>query len=257
MRIYYLVSSVNPWIPPFIDRVLMECRHEVVGVGRAAFAPRQSKLKWYRNQFSFWGVRGSCRYLLWVTRQKLWGMLLGASTSKSTDLVNVCRFHNVATEIVRDPNDAKFVDSIRARDVDVLISFQPWIFHAPLLAAPRKMCLNIHTGILPGYRGVRPVFRMMSDGLDELGITIHTMAEKIDTGRILQTAKWSNRPGSTLIENNRIAYQVAAKAVISLLDRLEHVSLETAEQIPPDSRYFGHPTRAEVKNARRGGLRLR
>jgi methionyl-tRNA formyltransferase len=69
-----------------------------------------------------------------------------------------CRALEVPFRTVQDVNDPEFVDFIRAQGIDVIVSFQQRIFRKPLLDAPHIACLNVHTGLLPGYRGSNQSF---------------------------------------------------------------------------------------------------
>jgi methionyl-tRNA formyltransferase len=54
-----------------------------------------------------------------------------------------------------------------------------------ILTAPRLGCLNVHTSLLPRWRGAAPIQRALLAGDAETGITIMQMDEGLDTGPIL------------------------------------------------------------------------
>ena len=56
---------------------------------------------------------------------------------------------------------------------------------APILAAPRLGCLNVHASLLPRWRGAAPIQRAILAGDAETGITIMQMDEGLDTGPML------------------------------------------------------------------------
>lgn len=256
MRLYFLVSGVNPGIPGFLADFLKHSKDEVVSVGCVPLATGQRPYKWFLRQLAFWGARGVAAYGWRVLKQKGKGLLTGVATAKGVDIAHVCAHYNLHNEHVSDPNDCAFVESLIARQVDVLVSFQPWILRPSTLAAARQVSINVHTGILPGYRGLRPVFRMMSDGLSELGVSVHTMTDQIDLGRVLHVERWPNRPGSTVLENNRKAYKAASAAVIVALQRIRSGDVKAAGFVPSDSPYWKNPTRTELRAAYQKGVRL-
>src|SRR5947209_472011 len=59
------------------------------------------------------------------------------------------------------------------------------ILPAPVLAAPRLGCLNVHASLLPRWRGAAPVERAILAGDRETGVTIMQMEAGLDTGPIL------------------------------------------------------------------------
>ena len=54
-----------------------------------------------------------------------------------------------------------------------------------ILAVPDKGCINVHSSILPKYRGAAPINWVILDGLKETGVTIMYMAKELDAGDII------------------------------------------------------------------------
>lgn len=54
-----------------------------------------------------------------------------------------------------------------------------------ILDLPRLGCLNVHTSLLPKYRGASPIQSAILDGETETGVTIMKMDVGLDTGDIL------------------------------------------------------------------------
>ncbi|WP_019545895.1 methionyl-tRNA formyltransferase [Streptomyces sulphureus] len=61
----------------------------------------------------------------------------------------------------------------------------PWRLPPALLAVPTLGTLNIHTSLLPRYRGPIPVHWAIRNGDRETGVTVHWMDETFDTGPVL------------------------------------------------------------------------
>ncbi|MBS0628055.1 MAG: methionyl-tRNA formyltransferase, partial [Verrucomicrobia bacterium] len=60
------------------------------------------------------------------------------------------------------------------------------IIKTNLLSIPLKGCVNIHTSLLPEYRGAAPIQRCIMDGKKASGVTFMEMALKMDAGDILK-----------------------------------------------------------------------
>ncbi|BCJ54234.1 hypothetical protein Asp14428_57090 [Actinoplanes sp. NBRC 14428] len=69
-------------------------------------------------------------------------------------------------------------------DLMVVYGFN-WKLPASVLGVPRYGVVNIHTSLLPRYRGPAPVLWAIRNGDPEIGVTIHRMDERFDTGPIL------------------------------------------------------------------------
>jgi len=69
-------------------------------------------------------------------------------------------------------------------DLLVVYGFN-WKLSASVLGTPRFGVVNVHTSLLPGYRGPAPVLWAIRNGDREIGVTVHRMDERFDTGPIL------------------------------------------------------------------------
>jgi methionyl-tRNA formyltransferase len=58
------------------------------------------------------------------------------------------------------------------------------ILPAPILAAPRFGCLNVHASLLPRWRGAAPIQRAILAGDRKTGVTIMQMEKGLDTGPV-------------------------------------------------------------------------
>jgi len=92
--------------------------------------------------------------------------------------------------MVRTParvrRDAAEHDAFAALSLDaaVVVAYG-LILPAPMLAAPRRGCLNIHASLLPRWRGAAPIQAAILAGDRESGVTIMRMDEGLDTGPML------------------------------------------------------------------------
>ncbi len=82
--------------------------------------------------------------------------------------------------------DDQFIGQLRALKPDLLVVVAyGQILPQALLDAPPHGCLNVHTSLLPKYRGAAPIQRAIADGNPETGVTIMKMDAGLDTGPIL------------------------------------------------------------------------
>ncbi len=67
----------------------------------------------------------------------------------------------------------------------IVVAAYGQILSQPLLDLPRLGCLNVHTSLLPKYRGAAPIQWALLEGEAETGVTIMKMDAGLDTGPIL------------------------------------------------------------------------
>lgn len=73
-------------------------------------------------------------------------------------------------------------------DLFVVVAFGQ-IFPVKLLEMPRLGCVNVHTSLLPKYRGAAPIERCLMEGEAETGVSVMYMVKALDAGDVLATKK--------------------------------------------------------------------
>ncbi len=82
--------------------------------------------------------------------------------------------------------EENFITELRALRPDVIaVAAFGQILPQTILDLPRHGCLNVHTSLLPKYRGASPIQAAILNGDIETGVTIMRMDAGLDTGDIL------------------------------------------------------------------------
>jgi methionyl-tRNA formyltransferase len=71
----------------------------------------------------------------------------------------------------------------------IVVAAYGQILPKAILDLPRFGCLNVHTSLLPKYRGAAPIQWALLNGETETGVTLMKMDEQMDTGAILAIEK--------------------------------------------------------------------
>lgn len=82
--------------------------------------------------------------------------------------------------------EESFIAELRALQPDLIaVAAFGQILPKGILELPRLGCLNVHTSLLPKYRGASPIQSAILHGETETGVTIMKMDVGLDTGDIL------------------------------------------------------------------------
>ena len=73
--------------------------------------------------------------------------------------------------------------NLEAVDLIIVIAFAQFL-GSKVLALPKLGCFNIHTSILPKYRGAAPIQYALLNGDLSTGVSIQRMVKKMDAGDI-------------------------------------------------------------------------
>ncbi|HEX7570747.1 MAG TPA: methionyl-tRNA formyltransferase, partial [Verrucomicrobiae bacterium] len=86
--------------------------------------------------------------------------------------------------------DEKFISELRELKPDLMVVVAyGQILPPTILDLPQFGCLNVHTSLLPKYRGAAPIQWAIADGEPETGVTIMQMDAGLDTGPVLATRR--------------------------------------------------------------------
>ena len=100
-----------------------------------------------------------------------------------------------------------------------------------LLNYPKYGSVNVHSSLLPAYRGAAPINWAILDGLEETGVTIMYMAKELDAGDIiLQKSTAIDEDEDALALTARLA-DLGAEALSETVKALEN---GTARRIPQE-----------------------
>jgi len=116
--------------------------------------------------------------------------------------------------------DERFIAELRALKPDLIVVVAyGQILPQTILDLPRFGCLNVHTSLLPKYRGAAPIQWAIANGETETGVTVMKMDAGLDTGPIV-----SQRRTAILVEDDSA----------TLHDRLARLGAELLAQTIPD-----------------------
>lgn len=98
--------------------------------------------------------------------------------------------HKIPVRCPTDLRDPAAQREFAALEADAaVVAAYGLILPPPILATPKRGCLNAHASILPRWRGAAPVQRAILAGDTETGVTIMQMEAGLDTGPILMQEK--------------------------------------------------------------------
>src|SRR5277367_844174 len=114
--------------------------------------------------------------------------------------------------------DEKFISELRELKPDLIVVVAyGQILPQSILDLPKFGCLNVHTSLLPKYRGAAPIQWAIADGETETGVTIMKMDAGLDTGEIISQMRTPILPeDNSQTLHDRLA-QVGAELLIETI----------------------------------------
>ncbi len=96
-------------------------------------------------------------------------------------------------KIFQPPNlkDEKFISSIKKLNADLFVVVAFRMLPEILINIPPLGCINLHSSLLPNYRGAAPINWVIINGEKETGLTTFFINSKIDEGNIIEKERVS------------------------------------------------------------------
>ena len=156
------------------------------------------------------------------------------------------------------PNSADGVAALQACDPDIFISVRyRQILKSAAIGIPRHGVLNLHSGLLPEYKGVMATFWAMLNGEENLGCTLHTIVDgTIDTGPIIGTSETATRRDRSYLANVLELYPSGCGMLVDAVNEISAGKLVDTTMQMGEGHYYSMPQSGDLNQFATKGLRL-
>lgn len=153
-------------------------------------------------------------------------------------------------------NHQESIAQIRTYDPDIILSILGnQIFKKELISVPQYGVLNLHTSLLPSYRGLLPTFWVLLNDEEYTGVTVHLIDEGIDTGEVIcqKKIKINDKTQKELIKETKI---IGMDCIIEAMDIVISKKEKRLFSENFSESYYGFPTREDVKDFLKRGKKF-
>ena len=174
--------------------------------------------------------------------------------NKKKKITHVMHMHNIPLiQLEKNINHKSSIKEIGSFKPDLLVSIAGnQIFKRPIIDLAPSGCLNLHTALLPKYRGLLPTFWVMKNKEKETGVSVFFVDEGIDSGPILVQKKVviGDRSQEQLIIDTK---KIGMDAIIASIEKIQSGNYDLIPNPDADKTYYSKPTREDVKVFLEGG----
>ncbi len=232
---FYLRSSLQEFLN------LLPKKHQVVGCVVSTVSPfgkQESFLKKALQTLNVFGIRFFLYYSLKFVFSKL---------NSSNSLDSFLKTNNIEKILLdKSINNKESIEIIKSYKPDLLISILGnQIFKNEIINLAPKGCINLHTALLPKYRGLMPTFWVMKNDEKYTGVSVFYVNEGIDSGPIIVQKKVEvgNRTQEELIKYTKI---IGMQSIVEAVEIIDVGNVVTLENNNEDQTYFSFPKKADV-----------
>jgi len=119
-----------------------------------------------------------------------------------------------------------FVTAVRNLNSDLFIVVAFRMLPEIVWRIPKFGCINLHTSLLPNYRGAAPINWVLINGEKQTGITTFFINDKIDEGNILLQEKIELNDKITAASLHNIMMKNGANLLLKTIENLKNNSIK-------------------------------
>ena len=113
-----------------------------------------------------------------------------------------------------------------------------------MLALPPKGCINVHSSLLPKYRGAAPINWAVVNGDQETGVTIMHMAHELDAGDIISQVTTPIGPDELVEEVHDRLAMLGGELLVQVVEEIDRGTAVRTPQDPAQVTYAPMLSRA-------------
>ncbi len=127
--------------------------------------------------------------------------------------------------------ETEFIQFIQDNNIDAIIVFAfAQFLGKSILCAPKLGCFNVHTSLLPKYRGAAPIQFALLNGDHETGVSIQKMVKKMDAGDLVLTKSIPIDPADNTLSLTQKLQNLALVLLKDLITQLQQNKLQYKPQ---------------------------
>lgn len=259
MKLFIITMEDPVYTLPFLKEVIRERANDVVGVavakgGRLRIGKKRSRLVYLLSLMLIMGIPHFVKYA-WITIAYRVRKAVSSSTPlPSPSILSFAGKYGIPGFEVQSPNDKEFLAHLASLGPDIIINQSQSILKKELLAIPSIGVLNRHNALLPRNRGRLTPFWVLFKGETETGVSIHYVEEGIDAGDIVVQERFEVTPSDNFNSIVKRNYQIAPKAMLKAIDKLERGETDVIRNCDSLSTYNTVPSLQDAIRFRLGRL---
>ena len=254
MKLIFLTQNDPFYLPKIYDYLIPKLNaegHEIVVsvlFDVAPFGKKESKVKQLIDTYKVFGFSFTVHYIIQYVKGLFGKGIKGVMKANGIETIR----------LVNGINHPDSLRIIKRFMPDLLVSLAGnQIFKQPLFDSSKYGVINLHSALLPKYRGLMPSFWVMRNNEEKTGVSVFFVDEGIDSGPIIvqKEVPLLNRTQAELIWE--LKYR-GADAIVEACNLVEEhkENTPTMKNDDKDMTYYSRPTKEDVKAFKLFGKRF-
>ena len=250
MRIVIITQKEPFYLGKSIDYLLtiLPKKYQVVGAvisSPSPFGKKESFIKKAKRTFNIFGLK----FFIFYSIKYIINYF-----DKNKNVKKVLLKNNVSEiQLSKSINHKSSIKTIESFKPDLLVSIQGnEIFKKPIITLAKKGCINLHSALLPKYRGLMPTFWVLKNNEKYTGVSVFFVDENIDSGPIIvqKRIEIKNQTQEELIIQTK---KIGMKAIVEAINLIDGNNFTLIDNDDSKKTYFSFPQKSDVDEFKKIG----
>lgn len=233
---FYLSDNIT-----YLLKHLKKNNHDIVScvlLSPSPYGRRETFFSKSRKVLSIFGLS----FFIYYSFKFINAKLFKASVKKILNLNKV-----PLTLLNKSINHKDSLDIINSYKPNLIISILGnEIFKSEILSLPTYGCINLHSSLLPDYKGVMPSFWVLLKKEKYTGVSVFKMDEGIDSGPIISQKKLSISKNTTQKDLIIRTKEIGMELIIESVEKIKSGKIDYINNPKGKGNYFSFPKKSDI-----------
>jgi folate-dependent phosphoribosylglycinamide formyltransferase PurN len=163
-------------------------------------------------------------------------------------LSQLAKKYSVPIIYTLEPNADAIVDQIAAMKPDLIVSTCfDHVIRTRLIGVPKFGVINVHTSLLPEFRGPFPGLWQALRDCTEVGVSVHYVNnEELDVGPIIKQKKTVRSHHESVLSLDCRLYRLGIECAVEAIQDIEQGIVRAVNQNPLEGGYYSYPSKTDL-----------
>lgn len=258
IRVFIITQDEPVYTPVYIQKIIQKTPHSIVGITALSPSGNTGWIKLAKQRLNTYGLLdfikavslfGFYKLRSYWPIKKVQGRFYSVNQLAAHYSIKLFPHSNINTK--------DYIRQLKDLNIDILLSVAAnQRFKRNLLEVPRLACLNVHSALLPKYRGLDGLFWALVHGETEVGVTVHIMNENFDDGSIVGQQAFTVNSDDTLHRLYFKAIEAGSTLISQVMDQYASGTVSKKPNNKEEGSYFSWPDRESARCFRNNGFRF-
>lgn len=233
---FYLVESTKD----LISKLRNQRKHQIISSFITPASPFGKKENFVKKTIKTYQIFGFRFFIYYSFRYIIRKIILRKSVSK------VLTQAAIPVNFIYDNiNSEKYQNQIKKLNADlILIIAGNQIIKSEILNATKYGVFNVHSSLLPNYKGLMPTFWVLKNNENITGVTLYKLTEGIDDGPIIASDEFEIKNKTT---QQQLVKALKIKANNLIIEKIDDIKDKSKYKLIKGGSYFNFPNSSDVK----------